>query len=37
MVLLETHIEADDPTLFITDYDNALINALKHEGCPSSV
>jgi hypothetical protein len=25
------YCEADDPTVFITDYDGALINALKHE------
>ena len=29
--LLLKEFEADDPTLFITDYDNALINALEHE------
>jgi hypothetical protein len=29
--LLLKEYEADDPTLLITDYDNALINAVKHE------
>jgi hypothetical protein len=29
--LLLRHCEADDPTLFVTDYDNALINALESE------
>jgi hypothetical protein len=29
--LLLKECEADDPTLFITDYDNALMNALKYE------
>jgi hypothetical protein len=29
--LLLSDCDVADPTLFITDYDNALINALKHE------